>query len=184
MLSDYVRALPTHLASFLSGRYCLCFTALKLSFSNCSKIFSVPIVFNWTRLWFRIFSFGCREKRGGIFIYEHSALCACSILQGTSSLACWRWFRPTLGSQQFIFNLLSRSSASEPLQSTRLPLLPILGSWVLWRFFCVAQPPKLQLTWNPQGSQLMSPSSIRDSHKEICSSEELLLLPFLWGGTM
>lgn len=140
------------------------------------------MAFNSTRFWFGISCFGCREKRGAIFTYEHSAVCACTILQDTSLLSCWSWFRSTLHSQQFIFNLLSRSSASEPLQSTRLLLLPILGSWVLWRFFCVAQPSKLQLTWNPQDSQLMSPSSIRDSHKEICSSVELLLLPLLWKG--
>lgn len=70
-------------------------------------------------------------KRGEVFLFMSPLLCACSILQDTSFLSCWSWLRPTLHSWQFIFNLLSRSSASEPLQSTHLLLLPILGSSVL-----------------------------------------------------
>lgn len=100
--------------SFLSPAFC-CF---KLIFSTRPKnIFGTGFSFGISCLC-------CREN------FYLQALCACGRLQDISSLSCWSWFRPTPHSQQFIFNLLSRSSASEPLQSMRLLLLPILGSWV------------------------------------------------------
>lgn len=125
MLSDCIGTLHTQVSSlsFLIPATCVLLLQ-KLPFLLAPKIFLVLIAFNQTRFWFGISCFGCREN------FYLRALCACGMPQDISSLSCWSWFRLTPQSQQFIFNLLSRSSASEPLQSMHLLLLPILGSWV------------------------------------------------------
>lgn len=83
--------------------------------------------YSWTNFWFGISHSGCREK---FYLQALCSLCLWRVLQDDISLPSWNRFRLTSHSQQLIFNLLSRSSASETLQSVHLLLFPILGSWV------------------------------------------------------
>lgn len=108
--------------SFPSDLCCLPFGASKLIF----PLAPPPEFWYWqlvTELVFVLERLALVAGRNGailtgfVFTYERSAL-------------CWSWFGLTPHSQQFIFNLLSRSSASEPPQSMCLLFHPILGSWV------------------------------------------------------
>lgn len=104
MLSSYIRTLPTHFASFLSGHCSLCFTASEFIFSNCSKIFSVPIAFNE-----QDFDLGflalVAGKRGEVFLLKSTLLSAPAVFWRTphSCLAGASLAQPYIHSNLYLY---------------------------------------------------------------------------------